>query len=513
MKSIIHMPTLAVAMTGLGAAFINVIFFLYYMKVFLNFYKIEERYLNIAQILFMVWNAINDPLFGWIQDVGCGKRCRWVMSRRKVILYMGPLFSASFLLFWFPWTTENPAWMVGLHLLVALFLYDTMFSLVLSAYCGLFTELSTEHSDRVRVVIYMEVSFLLGSMIIFPVDKLSRNLQDFHVFQYICVAAAILSALCFLYSGWFSPGEVAQVQQRLELEKLRGEDAVSIDDKEKHDSLGKRAQTGLTSSWAIIKERDFLCVVLGNFFRVMRLIGSISFMTIFVETLISPSGFLPLESNSLSLFYQLCGSLPSIGFILMWPALYKFGPWIVNSFQGLLACANCVIALFVGRHNPVWLAVFILAENILARAGAIGVYNMFLPAVIEEDMERHNRKKPLSTLIFTLNALITKPAQSFAPMIVVFFLNRAHYELFNDIKQAERAQNITSINVTQINVTSTTMMSYPLSTMSPSQYDQLYDSMFLIACLFPLVCAVMEGLLFLPYQLKFRHRRQTIAAE
>lgn len=79
-----------------------------------------------------------------------------------MILYMGPIYSASFLLFWFPWATGTPAWLVGLHMLVALFVFDTMFSLVLSAYCGLFTELSTEHSDRVRVVIYMEISFFLG---------------------------------------------------------------------------------------------------------------------------------------------------------------------------------------------------------------------------------------------------------------------------------------------------------------------------------------------------------------
>lgn len=80
------MPTVAVAMTGLGASLINIPFFFYYMKVkrffcliqvinnldmslqvFLNHYKIDPDYLNIAQILFMIWNAINDPLFGCVQ--------------------------------------------------------------------------------------------------------------------------------------------------------------------------------------------------------------------------------------------------------------------------------------------------------------------------------------------------------------------------------------------------------------------------------------------------------------
>lgn len=45
-------------------------FMFYYVKVFLNVFHINEYWFNVSQVLFMIWNAVNDPLFGYIQDVG-----------------------------------------------------------------------------------------------------------------------------------------------------------------------------------------------------------------------------------------------------------------------------------------------------------------------------------------------------------------------------------------------------------------------------------------------------------
>lgn len=42
-------------------------FMFYYVKVFLNVFHVNEYWFNVAQVLFMIWNAINDPLFGYIQ--------------------------------------------------------------------------------------------------------------------------------------------------------------------------------------------------------------------------------------------------------------------------------------------------------------------------------------------------------------------------------------------------------------------------------------------------------------
>uniref|UniRef100_A0A914WHR8 Uncharacterized protein n=1 Tax=Plectus sambesii TaxID=2011161 RepID=A0A914WHR8_9BILA len=508
--TLVDFPTVAVAMTSLGAGILGVVYNFYYIKVFLEFYQIQPAYLNMAQILFMIWNAINDPLFGCIQDVGCGRWAKWLMNRRKVILYMGPFFSASFLIFWFPWTKENPPWIVGVHLLTSLFVYDSLFSFVLSAHCGLFTELSTEHSKRVRVVIYMEIASVIGSLAIFPVDKLSRSLADFAMFQWLCVAVAIISACCFLYTGLLAPREVAQVKQRIELNSVettnQAEVAQVVSDEA---TLYTSVMHGLKSSWQIIRERDFLCVVFANFFRIMRVIAASNFTAIFIEALVSPSGLLPKGSTEISIYYQLTQTLPPIVFLLFWPLLTKLGPWLVNNGQIFFSCVNCILMLVIGRHNHMWLVIFLLVENILCRAGYPGVYNIFFPDVVDEDMMRHDRKSPLSTMVFTLNALITKPANSFAPMIVVFFLSRADYASYNKMKHAQSAFHSLDNSTVAWNATvaDSSMMTSALEAQS---FDHLFDVMFIVACVFPLICAVVEGLALTPYRLKFRHRRSVV---
>ncbi|XP_044289757.1 transmembrane protein 180-like isoform X4 [Varanus komodoensis] len=96
----IHPNALAYSMTTLGAGMMNSIFNFYYVKLFLNKYKISEAAFHQAQVVFMIWNAINDPLFGYIQDNSKAPCC----SRRQVsILYGAPLYALAFLLPWFPW--------------------------------------------------------------------------------------------------------------------------------------------------------------------------------------------------------------------------------------------------------------------------------------------------------------------------------------------------------------------------------------------------------------------------
>jgi hypothetical protein len=113
-------------------------------------------------------------------------------------------------------------------------------------------------------------------------------------------------------------------------------------------------------------------------------------------------------------------------------------------------------------------------------------------------------------MVFTLNALITKPAQSFAPMIVVFFLSQANYADFNKMNQAQKAMAKFENSTFASNTTVDTHLE---STMTPQRFDNLYDVMFTVAYVFPLICAVAEALVLAPYRLKFRHRRQKAAIQ
>src|SRR5690349_5493130 len=93
----------AIASTTLAGALVMTTFGYYYVKVFLNVYKISTTWLNASQILYIIWNIANEPICGFLQDFG--PHC--MKSRKKVIAVGGIFFVASFLLPWFPFSRTS----------------------------------------------------------------------------------------------------------------------------------------------------------------------------------------------------------------------------------------------------------------------------------------------------------------------------------------------------------------------------------------------------------------------
>ena len=137
---------LAYCASSLGVTMIHHTFNFYYVKVFLNRYNIQEWWFHVAQCLFLVWNAINDPLFAVIQD---NANFTITRTRRQSILYAAPFLAAAYMVPWF--RLGQCDWAVGLHLIAALCLYDTVFTFVGLALCCLFTEISTDQRDRLKL--------------------------------------------------------------------------------------------------------------------------------------------------------------------------------------------------------------------------------------------------------------------------------------------------------------------------------------------------------------------------
>ena len=53
-------------------AFFNTIlhnvFLLYHVETFVSIYRIDKASFWIGETLFLLWNSLNDPLFGWMSD-------------------------------------------------------------------------------------------------------------------------------------------------------------------------------------------------------------------------------------------------------------------------------------------------------------------------------------------------------------------------------------------------------------------------------------------------------------
>ena len=97
---------LALSASSFATTIMHTTLMFYYVKVFLNLYGISEEWFQFTQAIFLVWNAVNDPLLGYIVDhVPCSVH----KTRRHTILYGAPVFALSFLIPWFPctWLVAN----------------------------------------------------------------------------------------------------------------------------------------------------------------------------------------------------------------------------------------------------------------------------------------------------------------------------------------------------------------------------------------------------------------------
>lgn len=116
---------------------------------------------GLARSINSVWNAVNDPLFGYLSD-----RTRSSWGRRRPWLMAGlPLFLASFILgFWVP-----PAFQAGMRLfayfLAALILQETFATVMWTNFSSLYPELFKGHEERSRAAA-LKHGFQLLAMVV-----------------------------------------------------------------------------------------------------------------------------------------------------------------------------------------------------------------------------------------------------------------------------------------------------------------------------------------------------------
>uniref|UniRef100_A0A3P8SXV7 Major facilitator superfamily domain containing 13a-like n=1 Tax=Amphiprion percula TaxID=161767 RepID=A0A3P8SXV7_AMPPE len=455
----VNPAALAYAMTTLGAGMINNIFSFYYVKLFLNKYQISEGAFHRSQVVFMVWNAVNDPLFGYLQD---NSRVRWCSQRRLSILYGAPLYSLAFLLAWFPWRSYEPDdWLSGLHLMVALCAFDAMLTFVLLAQCALFAEISTQHQNRLRLIKYSQVASLVGSSSILFCGVLSRNMEDFGAFQAFNVLIAILSCGCMLYTGIHSESRYDN----------KGSDS-DIPGSADHQSAFSFTTLRMLM-WQILTNRDFQLFVVMNFFQVFILAFFNNFTMIFAEHLIPPDVLPPV---AMSIMYGAGFICPQLLVLSCQSLLQGLGYYKIVLFTFYMEAGMAAVMLAIGPQHYYILACFLTVNMVIIQA-AFSLFGLPLADIIDTDLQTYKRSSPLSSMVFGTNALFTKPAQSLAPMITLNILNRFGYE---QLKDAGRDSD-------------------------PSTLESLHSVMFYLVCLVPMCVAALQVLAWRPFSIRNSH--------
>ncbi|KAL6460589.1 hypothetical protein MHYP_G00305550 [Metynnis hypsauchen] len=435
-----HPAAVAYSMTTLGSSMMNSIFSFYYVKLFLNKYRISEAAFHQSQVVYMIWNALNDPLFGYLQDNSNVQCCS---LRRLSILYGAPFYSLAFLLTWFPWRDYAPEdWLSGVHLVVTLCAFDGMLTFVLLAQCALFAEISEHHHNRVRLIKYNQVASLLGSSSVLICGLVSNNMDNFAAFQGFCFLVAVLGCACMVYTGLHSEGRFDK--------KCLGSDS---------QQPALSLSSVITMTWQIISNRDFQLFVVMNFFQVFMLAFCNNFAMIFVEHLI-PADVLP--SLAKSFMYGAGFICPQLLVLSSQNLLHVFGYYRLILMTFYVEAAAAALMLLLGPNHHYCLALFITVNMILVQS-AFSLFGLPLADIIDADLEKYKRSSPLSSMVFGTNALFTKPGQSLAPMLVVAILNQYGYEDIKDGKLTE-----------------------------PSAVNALHNIMFYLICIVPMCVTALQ---------------------
>lgn len=121
---------------------------------------LESERAAFVWVLFGIWNAINDPLFGYISD-----RTKSNIGRRiPYIRYGAPIFALGFIILFLrlpaSWATQD---LLFAQLLVGLFVYDTLYTAIASALYLMPYEMAVSNKARSSVFIW-KIIFTAFSM-------------------------------------------------------------------------------------------------------------------------------------------------------------------------------------------------------------------------------------------------------------------------------------------------------------------------------------------------------------
>ena len=346
----------------------------------------SARWIALASVIYAVWNALNDPIFGYISDSTRSRHGRRIPFMR----YTAPFLAATFVLVWLA-PRHAGDFTIFLWMLGSMVLYDGCYTIIGLVYSALLPEVTESDTQRNHLQISSSLFGLLGTLLGFIIPDLFRPkagaLPSFFPLQIAMVVVGVTGMLLILAT-------TLKVRERLEFTQV-----------DKPLKLLDQIRYTFTS-------KSFLILVAQNF------------MSILVSSLVTGSVFYladyVLKMNTILLlafiFIPLIGGVPVTNLIRK-----KLG--LVQAQQLLLLIAGVGLVLIV--IVPTSLIPVCLLLVGFGLSGPQTLTNILFAEVADEDELRSGVRR--EGAFFGINAMLTKPAQSLAIAIPPFILEAAHF--------------------------------------------------------------------------------------
>lgn len=346
-----------------------------------DYLGLQARWIALASAIYAVWNAFNDPLFGYITDNTRSKHGRRVPYMR----FTAPFLALTFILVWFaPRGAGQPAlfgWM-----LATMLLYDTCYTIIGLVYSALLPEITESDAERNGLQVSASLLGLLGTLLGFLIPDFFRPkagaAPSFLPLQASMILIAIISMILILITA-------RRVKERPEFHL--GDAPLPI---------GRAVRYTFTS-------RSFLILVAANFMSILMnalLLGALFYLSDYV---LQTNAMIPLAA----LFVPLVIGVPVTHLLRQ-----RFG--VAGAMRLLLLIAGVALVLLTFAPGPLILVCLAVAG--FGLAGPQTLTNILFAQVADEDELRSGVRR--EGAFFGVNALLTKPAQSVALALQPFIL-------------------------------------------------------------------------------------------
>ena len=347
-----------------------------------DYLGLQTGWIALASTIYAIWNAINDPLIGYISDSTRFKKGRRIPYMR----FTAPFLALTFALVWFapPKAGQETLffWMLG-----GMLLYDTCYTIIGLVYSALLPEITESDSERNSLQISSSLFGLLGMILGFVIPDLFRpkggGELTFLPLQVSMIVIGILSAFFIILT-------TLKVKERPEFHTV--DQPLPVREAIRY--------TFTSKSFLILVSQNFMSILMQSL-----LLGMIFYLADYV-----------LKMNTMIILAFVFIPL-IIGVPLTTIIRQRMG--VVGAQQLLLLIAGVGLALIA--VVPDQLILLCLAMAGFGLSGPQTLTNVMFGQVADEDELRSGVRR--EGAFFGINALITKPAQSVALTLVPLVLS------------------------------------------------------------------------------------------
>lgn len=376
---------------GLGSFGINLttgLFGAWTLIFYIKMIGLDPLLWAFSWLVYLIWNAVNDPLFGLLSD-----RTHTKYGRRVPYLMVGgPLLSLSFILL-YATPTISEQWVYFVWLLTTLIIYDSFFTIIGLNFNSLMAELTISPDERAKLSLFAGVGSGFGISITYLLPILFIDLdavpfsQNLPAFYYIVLILAIFGAIFLAFTAF-------GIKERPEF----------LPEKSEKLSIWYCTKTTL-------KNKAFLTFVIFNFMMTYVVFAIQSNLPFYMADV--------LDVSSDNIF----GSTPLLMFIIFSIFGYPIGLYL-NKKKGnkraLFILSIIVVFGFIlvtFSNDPLFANISFMIIGFGYSGQTLLVFTLLADIIDKDELDTGQRREGT---FFGINALVTKPAQSVSAMISGF---------------------------------------------------------------------------------------------